>query len=348
MYDEDGFCASCGAIFDSDLLAAVDYLDPPTSPDLTLPGTDSSPQDVSKTDPIRTAAVGVGDLGGFDERTDIAPPPLDDLPPMATPPAPGPRPAPPPVVFEKAVDQFQSFLEENTGTMDSVLFEEEAGPHRADRQAMVQPQVVLRTKPGAARADLSPFEQHVLQFLDGKRPLARLRKKAGLAFADLKVAIGMLADRGVIEVVGAYKPDVRALLEDDDLADSGPHPTIPARPPPPAPPRPAPTRPAPPPLPGQGARAAAMPLPGHGTVPPRTRTPAPVPAPAPAPVPAPHPAPSAGDAHARAQANQLLERALSEQRAGKRQAALAYLHMAAELLPGDPRIDELRRALLAR
>ncbi|MCC7069921.1 MAG: zinc ribbon domain-containing protein [Deltaproteobacteria bacterium] len=350
MDQDDGFCGSCGAIIDADLIAAVDGdLDPPTSPSLSAPLFDDEHADAPRTDPSRLAVVAAVDLGGFDERTDLAPPPVDDVPPPVDdvpPPLTSAAPSPPPpVTVEKPADAFQSFLEESTGAfvLDGAgVFEEETGSHRIDRQAMVQPQVVLRQKPGTDVASLSAFEQHVLSFLDGKRPLARLRKKAGLAFADLKVAISMLADRGVIEVVGAYQPDVRALLEDDDLADSGPHPTIPAPPPPlPAPPPPKAARPAPLPLPGQAAHPAAMPLPGQAPSPSSAASPS-------APAPASPQRPSPTDAHARAQANALLERALAEQRAGKRQAAMAYMHMAAELLPGDPRIEELRRALMAR
>lgn len=297
---------------------------------------------------------------------DLPPPPVDLPPPVAAPaapssaaaaPPPAPAQSPAPKAAEKPADAFQAFLEESTGAFPidgAGVFEEETGTHRADRQAMVQPQVVLRPKAGVDGAALSPFEQHVLSFLDGKRPLARLRKKAGLTFADLKVAIGMLADRGALEVVGTFKPDVRGMLDHDDLDDSHPFPAAPPRPQVAAPPRPQVDAPPPPvaqwkdtrtsamQLPGQGAKRAAMPSPGHGAGPPRTPTPPPravAPAPKAAAVP---------DAHARAQANQLLERALAEQRAGKKQAALALALMASELLPGDPRIEELRRMLLAR
>ena len=350
MEQDDGFCGSCGAIIDEDLIDDGLGDDPPTSPNLMAP---APVLEVSGSGGAfdRGAVLGAIDMGdSFDERTDVAPPPMDDLPPpVAVAPAAPPRPVE--WAAAKPADQpgdpFQSFLEEKTGAFgvdDAGVFNEETGTHRADRQAMVQPQVVLRAKPGVDQAALSPFEQHVLSFLDGHRPLARLRKKAGLGFSDLKVAIGMLADRGVIEVVGSYKPDVRSLLEESELADSGPLPVI--REPPSAPSSPSPPkadpRPPPMPLPGQGARPSVMPLPGQGRGPPKVpQAPPPPAASAPPPV-------VVNNAAVRAQANQLLERALAELRAGKRPAALALMHMAAELLPGDPRIEELRRTLLAR
>lgn len=386
MEQDDGFCGCCGAIIDTDLIDAGSDEDPKTSPNLMAPDVDVGSGAEGSTE--RHAVLAAIDMGGFDERTDVAPPPLGELPPLPVElpparvelppppldlppppveqqpparPAPAPNaaiaPMPPAAKSEAPADDFQAFLEERTGAFPvdgAGIFEEETGTHRADRQAMVQPQVVLRPKTGFDAAVLSPFEQHVLSFLDGKRPLARLRKKAGLTFADLKVAIGMLADRGAIEVLGSFKPDVRGMLEEDDLADSGPHPTIPAAPPrPPPPPPQAPPRPSPMPLPGQGARPAVMPLPGQGGKPAAMPLPGQQAAPASAPAAPARPAPAAAkpagpDQAARVQANLLLERALAEQRAGKRQAAIALMHMAAELLPGDPRIEELRRALMAR
>lgn len=352
MEQDDGFCGSCGAITDADLTidegaagpfstapdtsplpsesgngpvtgpattATVAPISAPISAPITAPGT--GPQGEPTTD--RRKALSGLDLGGdFDERTDISPSPLDDPPP------------PPVATGEKPADRFQAFLEENTGAMERSLFEEETGTHRADRQRMVQPQVVLRCKDGVDRAALSPFEQHVLSFLDGRRPLARLRKKAGLSFSDLKVAIGMLADRGVLEVVGNFVPDLKGLLEEDELVDSGPHGILPKTQPEPAPP---------PPPPPKAKRPAVAPLPGQGAPLPRTATPSGVrAAAAPPPVVLSNP----GIDPKRLQANQLLERALSELRAGKRPAAIALVRMAAELVPGDPRIEATLKSLL--
>lgn len=90
-------------------------------------------------------------------------------------------------------------------------------------QKMIEIDAVLALREGAnvAALQLSPFEQHVLSFIDGQRPVARIRKKAGLGAADITIAIGMLSDRNLIVVKGYIKPDVRALLDDDDLDETG-------------------------------------------------------------------------------------------------------------------------------
>lgn len=90
-------------------------------------------------------------------------------------------------------------------------------------QKMVEADAVLALREGAnlAALSLSPFEQHVLSFIDGQRPVARIRKKAGLGASDLKIAIGMLSDRNLIVVKGHIKPDVRSMLDEGDLDESG-------------------------------------------------------------------------------------------------------------------------------
>jgi hypothetical protein len=90
-------------------------------------------------------------------------------------------------------------------------------------QKMFEPDAVLSLREGAnlGALQLSPFEQHVLSFIDGQRPVARIRKKAGLGASDLKIAIGMLSDRNLIVVTGHIKPDVRAMLDVGDLDESG-------------------------------------------------------------------------------------------------------------------------------
>lgn len=357
MEQDDGFCGSCGAVLDADL-TIDDGVGGPfnTAPDTAPLPPDSSagptadPDDTGgdavsptraspSTSAARRAPLSGLDLGAdFDERTDLSPSPLDDPPP------------PPVAVAEKPVNSFHAFLEENTDAMDRGRFEEESGPQRADRQKMVQPQVVLRCKSGVARAALSPFEQHVLSFLDGRRPLARLRKKAGLSFSDLKVAIGMLADRGVVEVVGNFVPDLAGLLEEDELAGSGPHgvpPTTAAELTPQRPRHPsAPSRVATSPATVGTSSATETPSARPSVPRARTGTPSGLRGPAAPAAPAPVAAATPAIDPKRAQANQLLERALAELRAGKRPAAIALVRMAAELVPGDPRIMATLKSLL--
>ena len=88
---------------------------------------------------------------------------------------------------------------------------------------MVEPAAVLAWKGDVALGalGLTAIEQHVAALIDGERPVARIAKKAGLSPDDLKVAISMLADRQLLIVKGHLQPDAMALLEPDDLDETG-------------------------------------------------------------------------------------------------------------------------------
>jgi hypothetical protein len=62
------------------------------------------------------------------------------------------------------------------------------------------------------KLQLSPFESHVITFIDGQRPVARLRGLAGVGPEDLRICLGMLADRGVLVRVGT----ARAAIDFDE------------------------------------------------------------------------------------------------------------------------------------
>ena len=117
-----------------------------------------------------------------------------------------------------------SFLVAETNAGMRVI---EPAPVYVDRstQAMLESNAVLGQKPaGIGQALLSPFEQHVLSFIDGQRPVARVCAKAGLSMSDTKIALALLADRGLIVLVGtAHAPDLRAQLAGVlDDSDEGP------------------------------------------------------------------------------------------------------------------------------
>jgi hypothetical protein len=67
---------------------------------------------------------------------------------------------------------------------------------------LLKPEAVLRVVEGVALAERSPLEQHIALFLDGKRPVARVAKKANLGDDDLRIALALLADAGVVELAG--------------------------------------------------------------------------------------------------------------------------------------------------
>jgi hypothetical protein len=53
---------------------------------------------------------------------------------------------------------------------------------------------------------VTPFERHVLGFVNGKRSIARIAKKAAVDDSEFKTAIAMLADKGFIRLKGFKKP----------------------------------------------------------------------------------------------------------------------------------------------
>lgn len=93
-------------------------------------------------------------------------------------------------------------------------------------QELMKPEAVLAQAKDIERRKvaLSPFELHVLSFIDGKRPVARLRKKTGLTGDDLRIAVGMLAEKNAVVLAGVIAPPVMKDLlageldnSDDDL-----------------------------------------------------------------------------------------------------------------------------------
>lgn len=84
-------------------------------------------------------------------------------------------------------------------------------------QAVMSPDAVIAAiDAGAKNVRLTPFEKHVLRFIDGKRPVEAIRRQAGLDEAEVKTALATLADKGVVKVVG------RALADADFDVDTAP------------------------------------------------------------------------------------------------------------------------------
>lgn len=82
-------------------------------------------------------------------------------------------------------------------------------------QALMAPDAVPAiASPVTDGVRLTPFEKHVLAFIDGKRPVEVIRRAAGLDEAEVKTALATLADKGVVKVVG------RALADFDPALDT--------------------------------------------------------------------------------------------------------------------------------
>lgn len=301
-----------------------------------------------------------------------------DLPDSVTPPAKAPQDVATPAAMlnglggagdgEQPVD-FDAMLASSTASFPApdaghAFVPAPAGSsHSIDK--MIEPGSVLALRAGVeiAGLGLAPFEQHVVSFIDGDRTVARIGKKAGLGIADLKIAIGMLADRNLLFVRGHVRPSLRSMLGDVDLDQSSDDLQLPL---PPGP---------------EASRAAAntvfdlpldalsalggdrsdqesvfggddgAPAPVRAAI--RTATSgnaargeSPIAA---TPLAPPDPAPAAVaistgpqvDPAKRAQALQVLELGLSDLRTGKKPRALGYIKMAADLDPTNEMVQAL-------
>lgn len=59
---------------------------------------------------------------------------------------------------------------------------------------------------GGVSIRMTPFERHVLGFVNGRRSIARIQKKSAMEETEFKTAVAMLADKGFIRLRGWKKP----------------------------------------------------------------------------------------------------------------------------------------------
>lgn len=77
-----------------------------------------------------------------------------------------------------------------------------------------------------SEAVLPPLERHVAQLIDGFRPVARLRKKAGLSSDELIDALRALRARGLLVLTGIIEESadhVPVADDSDDVEATVPH-----------------------------------------------------------------------------------------------------------------------------
>jgi hypothetical protein len=94
--------------------------------------------------------------------------------------------------------------------------------------ALIASDAVIALAPGADLSAISPFEQHVSSFINGRRPVARIGVKSELSDDDLRIALGMLADRGLLRLIGHMKPGVDVEAEPEPALAQAPEPLGPA------------------------------------------------------------------------------------------------------------------------
>lgn len=142
----------------------------------------------------------------------------------------GPVTGPGDAVVLGGLDEEVALFSDNTGsflTADTLDVDREVVPAALyvgkSVQELMKPEAVLKKADDLdkRKSMLSPFEMHVLSFIDGNRPVARLRKLTGLSSDDIRIAVGMLAEKGAVKLMGHIAaPDMKALLGDDISGDN--------------------------------------------------------------------------------------------------------------------------------
>ena len=73
---------------------------------------------------------------------------------------------------------------------------------------LMEPDAIPEVDAGVAGASIrmTPFERHVLGFINGRRSIGRIHKKSAMEETEFKTAIAMLADKSFIRLRGWKKP----------------------------------------------------------------------------------------------------------------------------------------------
>jgi hypothetical protein len=73
---------------------------------------------------------------------------------------------------------------------------------------LMEPNAIPEVAAGVAGASIrmTPFERHVLGFVNGRRSIGRIQKKSAMEDSEFKTAVAMLADKGFIRLKGWKKP----------------------------------------------------------------------------------------------------------------------------------------------
>lgn len=100
-------------------------------------------------------------------------------------------------------DEIDSFQSADTGFVQRELTNARIYIGGAAQQ-MLAPDVIPAIVPGITldTVRLTPFERHVLEYVNGKRPVARIKKKAGLDENELRTTLATLTDKGFLRVAG--------------------------------------------------------------------------------------------------------------------------------------------------
>ena len=78
----------------------------------------------------------------------------------------------------------------------------------------------VATDSAGQRIRVTPFERHVLSFINGKRSVGRIQKKAAMEDSEFKTALALLADKGFVRLKGYKKPGAGSGAAEGSMASA--------------------------------------------------------------------------------------------------------------------------------
>lgn len=133
-----------------------------------------------------------------------------------------------PVLLGNLSEEYDVFLAQDTNWFLTAATREVDRPVQSvplylskSVREMLRPAAVL-AREETCDAALTALEEHILQFVDGQRPLGRVTVLTGLAQQDVEIAVSMMAEKRVVRLVGQA---TRPTAEQAD--ESGPAPAPP-------------------------------------------------------------------------------------------------------------------------
>lgn len=114
-----------------------------------------------------------------------------------------------PVILGDVSGEFDVVLTEETGSYLHAASEmsDDSGPMRAapvyvsaSTAELTEPTAVLVARDDVELPALTPFEAHVRSLLDGRRSVEEVRALSALSLEDLRIALCMLGDKGLVQV----------------------------------------------------------------------------------------------------------------------------------------------------
>ncbi|MCP4499163.1 MAG: hypothetical protein GY822_04240, partial [Deltaproteobacteria bacterium] len=106
------------------------------------------------------------------------------------------------IILGNMEDEFSSFATDHSGMHREVT---QARIYvGAKTSELLRNDAILQKISGLSKRTsiLTPYEEHALSFINGKRPVGRIRRKSGMLETELKLALAMLADKGVVKLKG--------------------------------------------------------------------------------------------------------------------------------------------------